>query len=134
LLLLKSIIDRGPPGLIVLALEHRRQCALEVVNQFVHRRVERASAAGRKFDRDWPIGLCEVVDINPIGRARAGLRLFSQHGFDGLLHACPVGADHKKVESVFVDLRAESNCFKCPRLAEHAIDRWELGRRQEGQS
>ena len=95
LLLLKGIVDRRSPRLVILALKDGRQRALEVVDQFVHRVVKRASAPGGQLDGDRPVRIHKVVDIDPIGRTWACPRLLGQHGPDGLLHVSAVGPDHE---------------------------------------
>ena len=69
---LERLIDHTAPRLIVLALEHRRQRRLEIVNQRMHRVAELYRAAGGKADADRFVRLREVVDIDPIGGARLG--------------------------------------------------------------
>ena len=119
--------------LIVFALERRRRRALEALDQLVHRLLEAGRAAGRELDRDRPVRLGEIVDIDPVRRARPGGRRLGEHGLDHLSHADAGPADHKQVESRPVDLRAELNRLERARLPDEPIDWRELRGGGEGE-
>jgi hypothetical protein len=68
---LEGFVDRAAPRLVVFTLEGGRRGGLQVLDQLAHRLLERGRAARRELDRDRPVGLGEVVDIDPVGRARA---------------------------------------------------------------
>ena len=131
LFFLERLVDSAAARLIVLALENRWQRGLKIIDQLVHRVVKRACTAGRKLDGDRALGINEIVDINPIGRARLRAHLFGQDGLDRVLHAGAVGADDKKIETVFADLGAKPDRFERARLANQAIDRLQFRRRRE---
>ena len=131
LLFLERLVDGAAPGLIVLALEDRGQSGLEIVDQLMHRVVKGACTTGRQLDGDRPFGIDEIVDIDPVGRARPCARLFGQHGLDRVLHAGAVGADDKQIEAGLADLGAKPDRFERARLADQAVDRLQLRRRRE---
>ena len=134
LLLLERFVDGAAPRLVVLALERRRGRALQVLDQLVHRVLEAGRAARRELDRDRPVGLDEIVDIDPVGRPGARSRFLGQHGLDGVSHPDARPADDEEVEARLVDLRAEFHRLERARLPDHPVDRLELSGGHEGQA
>ena len=70
LFLLEALVDGAAPRLIILALKYRRQRGGKVIDQLVHRVVEDAGAPGRQLDGNGPVRIGEIIDIDPVGRAR----------------------------------------------------------------
>ena len=65
------LVDGAPAHLVVLALEQRRQHAAQLVDGRDHALGQRRGAAVRQLQRLGPVGVVEVVDIDPVGGAGA---------------------------------------------------------------
>ena len=62
------------PGLVVLALEGRRNGGAELPDKLLHVASQPAAPAGRESQRPRLVGFLEVVDVAPVGRSRHGGR------------------------------------------------------------
>jgi len=92
------------------------------------------AAPGGELDRDRPVGLCEIVNIDPVGRTGARSRFLGQHGLDCVPHPDARPADDEKVEARLVDLRAEFQSLERACLPNHPVDRLEFSSGTEGQA
>ena len=133
LLVLEGLINGAATGLVVLALEYRRQRRIEVVNQLVHCLLKSAGAARGKFDGDRLVGIDEIIDIDPIRRARLRRRLFGQHGLDRVLHTRAMRADDEQVEAGLINTCTEADSLEGALLSDQTVDRFKLRGRRESQ-
>ena len=134
LLLLELFVDGAATRLVVLALERRRGRGLQILDKLVHCFLEAGRAPRGEFDRDRPVGLHEIIDVDPIGRSWARSCFLSQHFLDGIPHPNARPSDDEEVEARIVDLRAELHRLERTRLPDHPIDRVELSGGCEGQA
>ena len=133
LLLLERLVDRTTARLVVFALERGGGGDLEVFDELAHRLAEAGRAPRRHFDGDRPVRLGEIVDVDPVGRARPRSRVLGEHASDGLLHADAVRADDEEVEALLVDFRADADRLERARLPDQAVDRLQFRGRSEGE-
>ncbi len=127
------LVDGAAANLIVLAFEARRQDAPELVERRHHAPGERLAAPVRKLQRLRPVGVFEVVDVDPVGRRGCLGGLGSQVGLDGGGLARGRRAQHEDVEVVALDVGAELDGFQRPILADQPGDRNQLVRGLEGE-
>jgi hypothetical protein len=125
LLLLESLIDRITSRRVILALKHRRQGALEFIDQLC---ILSWNFRARPAGSSMAFGVRKIVHVDPVRRARPWLGILDQDGLNGLLHAGAAGADHEKIETLLAGMRSKSNGIAGPCLPDKAIDRLQLSR------
>ena len=70
LLLRIGLQDCLKPGLVLVALEQRRDIVCQVIDQILHRLFQAHSDARRQAQRPWLVRHLEIVDVDPVIRNR----------------------------------------------------------------
>jgi hypothetical protein len=132
LLGLEGLIDGSAPGLVILALEHGRQCGFEIVDECVHAVAKFAGPSSRQLDRHGFARIIEIVDVDPIGRASPLARdSLLKNALNCALGAHAVRSDDEQVKTRLANASTKFDRVEGAGLTNKSFFRLEVGRRFE---
>ena len=94
----KLLLERASAVLVLLRLEERGDIGAKVIDQRFHGLLQRPCSAGRHCDGLGPLGIVEVVHIDPVRRDRSIFRFRLKQSLHCGVPACTNGAHCKQIE------------------------------------
>ena len=123
--------DLRLPPLELLPLEGPRDARPALLGQPLHGLAQRAPPPSRQLERHRPVGVFEVVDVAVVGRHWFGLGRAGQDPLHGRGLAGARGSEDEKVVASLAHADAEGRGARRAILADHAVERRQLGRGDE---
>ena len=127
LALAELLVDALQSGPVLVAIEHRGDRGLQLLDQARHVTLELVAGARGKLQRLGAVRVFEVVDVAPVGGGLLLGRLAVQELADGGVLAQRVGAEREQIEALRADTDTEAQRLDGALLAEDLVEVLELG-------